>query len=201
MLLPSELCPLLCDHAVVIVQQPMGHSLGCITSALFSIWAAAYTRPILGVTCRECHQGLLCQDYCIKSHSALSAVVLKAVWPDPLTQAGGLLHVSEMGRLCTVNQHMAAHEAASDDEEGQHALHGDSDDGDFAQEQALLTDDDLSDTDSDGGGHQGLLLGHGMLMGQQLAIHPMAHFAGVLHPHDHDGDFPLEPEEYPVSHD
>lgn len=131
----------------------------------------------------------------------LPAVVLKAVWPDPLTQAGGLLHVSEMGRLRNHN-HVAAHHAASDDEEGQYALHGDSDDGDFAQEQALLSDSDLSDTDSDDEGQEGLV-GHGagLLMPQQLALHPMHHFAGVLDPHDHDGEFPAEPEEYAVIHD
>lgn len=110
------------------------------------------------------------------------AVVLKAVWVDALTQAGGLLHVSEMGRHVSSNQ-VPGLDAGSDDE-GQNGLHGDSDDGDFANEQANLYDTDSSDDEA-------IQHGAGFIIGQQLALHPMEHIAGPLDPHDHDGEYPV----------
>ena len=120
----------------------------------------------------------------------MPAVVLKAAWPDPLTQAGGLLHVSEMGRHLSSTQAVEAN-AASDDEDGQHGLHGDSDDGDFAQEQAFLSDADTDSSDDEGHGNVAAGHGAGFIMGQQLAMHPIDHFAGPLDPHDHDGEYPV----------
>lgn len=110
------------------------------------------------------------------------AVVLKAVSPDQLTEAGGLIRISEMGRLFKA----AGADAASDAGEGPH---GDSDDGDFPQEQELVDIDNIALHDE-----QGNVVwphGAGFNLGQQLVMHPNDHFAGLLDPHDHDGEYPL----------
>lgn len=69
------------------------------------------------------------------------AVVLKAVLDDPLLMAGGLLTVSEMGRMLT---HHGDDQEEEDDEDDDDDLHGDSDGGDMALDQlehALNADD------------------------------------------------------------
>lgn len=64
----------------------------------------------------------------------MPAVVLKAVLHDPLLQAGGLHEISEMGRL-VLQSNAAALNAVYDGEDDDMMIHGDSDDGDFAEEQ------------------------------------------------------------------
>lgn len=110
----------------------------------------------------------------------LCAVVLKAVWMDPLTQAGGLLHVSEMGRHLSSNQLPGPNGA-----DIQQGLHGNSDDGDLDHEH-----DDLSDLSDSSDDDEAIQHGAGFIIGQQLAVHPVDHFAGPLDPHDHDGEYP-----------
>lgn len=121
----------------------------------------------------------------------LPAVVLKAVLKDPLLEAGGLHRVSEMGRLLLRSQMALA--AASDDEEDEDGLHGDSDDGDFAQEQLeeLASDDDSEDDNPFELAH-----GVGLQMGADLAHVPVHELLGG-HIDGIDGEL----EEYPLMYE
>lgn len=111
--------------------------------------------------------------------------MLKAVLKDPLLEAGGLHRVSEMGRLLLQSNMALA--AASDDEEDEDDLHGDSDDGDFAQEQL---EDLASDDDSEDDNEFDLAHGVGLQLGADLAHVPVHELLG--------GHIDGELEEYPL---
>ena len=120
----------------------------------------------------------------------LPAVTLKAVLHDPLVEAGGLRRVSEMGRLLL--QSGLAVNAASDDDVADD-LHGDSDDGDFAQEQLEALD---TDADSNDGNAFDLAHGVGLQMGADLAHVPLHELLGG-HLDGVDGEM----EEYPLMYE
>lgn len=114
--------------------------------------------------------------------------MLKAVLHDPLTEAGGLRRISEMGRRLL--QSYLAGNAASDDDDD---LHGNSDDGDLAQEQLedLVTDDDSDDDNAFDLAH-----GVGLQIGADLAHVPMHELLG-----GHIDGVNAEMEEYPLMHE
>lgn len=119
--------------------------------------------------------------------SFVPAVVLKAVLEDPLQAAGWLHTVSEMGGLLTLAAD--TNDEGDESDEDDDILHGDSDDGDFAQEQL---EDDLN-------GHGGLGNfpdGVGLQIGEMLAHMPLGEILGAA-PMDgssddeHMADYPL----------
>ena len=109
---------------------------------------------------------------------------------DPLLEAGGLRRVSEMGRLLL--QSSLAVDAASDDNDGDD-LHGDSDDGDFAQEQL---EDHVTDDDSDDDHAFDLAHGVGLHIGADLAHVPIHELLG-----GHIDGVDAETEEYPLMYE
>ena len=120
---------------------------------------------------------------------------MKAVLHDPLVEAGGLRRLSEMGRLL-LQSNLAVDGASDDDDDddgGVGDLHGNSDDGDFAQEQLedLVTDDDSTDEDAFDLAH-----GVGLQMGADLAHVPLHELLGG-HIDGVDGEM----EEYPLMYE